>query len=176
MREELFFSPRIPNPNHRQAVEKKFPDKFFYAGWMGPERYALLAGCDYTLLPSRLRCAGQNPLPGNFVHHFSPVCVAVFPLLAPFPVSLHQTGPKHSIGCAASAFPKRQVGTLRPGADGSHAIGHLADCGTHRWSQRHCGGEMCGGMCVCAACWSSGGGRVHRWMCVWGGQYVGDLG
>ena len=36
-----------------QAVEKKFPDKFFYAGWMGPERYALLAACDYTLLPSR---------------------------------------------------------------------------------------------------------------------------
>ena len=22
-------------------------------GWMGPERYALLAGCDFTLLPSR---------------------------------------------------------------------------------------------------------------------------
>ena len=37
----------------RQAVEKKFPEKFFYAGWMGPERYALLAGCDFTLLPSR---------------------------------------------------------------------------------------------------------------------------
>ena len=36
-----------------QAVEKKFPEKFFYAGWMGPERYALLAGCDFTLLPSR---------------------------------------------------------------------------------------------------------------------------
>lgn len=34
-------------------MEKKFPDKFFYAGWMGPERYALLAGCDFTLLPSR---------------------------------------------------------------------------------------------------------------------------
>ena len=25
------------------------------SGWMGPERYALLAGCDYTLLPSRQR-------------------------------------------------------------------------------------------------------------------------
>ena len=36
-----------------QAVEKKYPNKFFYAGWMGPERYALLAACDYTLLPSR---------------------------------------------------------------------------------------------------------------------------
>jgi len=40
-------------PWHLQAVEKKFPEKFFYAGWMGPERYALLAGCDFTLLPSR---------------------------------------------------------------------------------------------------------------------------
>ena len=28
------------------------------SGWMGPERYALLAGCDYTLLPSRHRLAG----------------------------------------------------------------------------------------------------------------------
>ena len=37
-------------------MEKKYPDKFFYAGWMGPERYALLAGCDYTLLPSRCIC------------------------------------------------------------------------------------------------------------------------
>ncbi|CAK9111247.1 unnamed protein product [Durusdinium trenchii] len=41
-----------------KAVEKKFPDKFFYAGWMGPERYALLAGCDYTLLPSRWEPCG----------------------------------------------------------------------------------------------------------------------
>ena len=41
--------PQIP----LKAVEKKYPDKFFYAGWMGPERYSLLAACDYTLLPSR---------------------------------------------------------------------------------------------------------------------------
>jgi len=41
-----------------KAVEKKYPDKFFYAGWMGPERYALLAGCDYTLLPSRWEPCG----------------------------------------------------------------------------------------------------------------------
>jgi len=41
-----------------RAVEKKFPKKFFYAGWMGPERYALLAGCDYTLLPSRWEPCG----------------------------------------------------------------------------------------------------------------------
>merc|ERR1719436_1597622 len=41
-----------------KAVEKKFPSKFFYAGWMGPERYALLAGCDYTMLPSRWEPCG----------------------------------------------------------------------------------------------------------------------
>merc|ERR1719356_485801 len=41
-----------------RAVEKKFPKKFFYAGWMGPERYALLAACDYTLLPSRWEPCG----------------------------------------------------------------------------------------------------------------------
>jgi len=41
-----------------KEVEKKFPSKFFYAGWMGPERYALLAGCDHTLLPSRWEPCG----------------------------------------------------------------------------------------------------------------------
>jgi granule-bound starch synthase len=41
-----------------RAVEKKFPKKFFYAGWMGPERYALLAACDFTLLPSRWEPCG----------------------------------------------------------------------------------------------------------------------
>jgi len=41
-----------------KAVEKKFPGKFFYGGWMGPERYALLAGCDFTLLPSRWEPCG----------------------------------------------------------------------------------------------------------------------
>jgi granule-bound starch synthase len=41
-----------------KAMEKKFPGKFFYAGWMGPERYALLAGCDFTLLPSRWEPCG----------------------------------------------------------------------------------------------------------------------
>jgi granule-bound starch synthase len=41
-----------------RAVEKKFPGKFFYGGWMGPERYALLAACDFTLLPSRWEPCG----------------------------------------------------------------------------------------------------------------------
>merc|ERR1719356_2072780 len=41
-----------------KAVEAKFPSKFFYAGWMGPERYALLAACEYTLLPSRWEPCG----------------------------------------------------------------------------------------------------------------------
>ena len=31
-------------------------------GWMGPERYALLAGCDFTLLPSRLSFAKMSAL------------------------------------------------------------------------------------------------------------------
>jgi len=41
-----------------KAMEKKFPGKFFYGGWMGPERYAMLAGCDFTLLPSRWEPCG----------------------------------------------------------------------------------------------------------------------
>merc|ERR1719317_1212327 len=41
-----------------KAIEAKFPSKFFYAGWMGPERYALVAACDYTLLPSRWEPCG----------------------------------------------------------------------------------------------------------------------
>merc|ERR1719436_2024721 len=41
-----------------KALEKKFPTKLFYAGWMGPERYSLLAACDYTLLPSRWEPCG----------------------------------------------------------------------------------------------------------------------
>jgi len=41
-----------------KTVEKKFPDKFKLAGWMGPERYAALAASDYTLLPSRWEPCG----------------------------------------------------------------------------------------------------------------------
>merc|ERR1712100_789894 len=41
-----------------KAMQKKYPTKFYYAGWMGPERYAALAGSDYTLLPSRWEPCG----------------------------------------------------------------------------------------------------------------------
>lgn len=41
-----------------RALETAFPTKFQYAGWMGPERYALLAACDFTLLPSRWEPCG----------------------------------------------------------------------------------------------------------------------
>jgi len=41
-----------------KSMQKKFPTKFYYAGWMGPERYAALAGSDYTLLPSRWEPCG----------------------------------------------------------------------------------------------------------------------
>jgi len=44
---------------HTRTLEQLFPDKFKYAGWMGPERYALLSACDYTILPSRWEPCGM---------------------------------------------------------------------------------------------------------------------
>ncbi|KAL9138797.1 UDP glucose starch glucosyltransferase [Amphidinium carterae] len=41
-----------------KALAKKFPTKFYLAGWMGPERYALVAGADYMLMPSRWEPCG----------------------------------------------------------------------------------------------------------------------
>merc|ERR1711966_569948 len=36
-----------------KALAKKFPSKIYLAGWCGPERYAMVAGADYNLMPSR---------------------------------------------------------------------------------------------------------------------------
>jgi granule-bound starch synthase len=41
-----------------RAMAKKYPTKFYYGGWMGPERYKLVAASDYTLLPSRWEPCG----------------------------------------------------------------------------------------------------------------------
>ncbi|KAL9138819.1 UDP glucose starch glucosyltransferase [Amphidinium carterae] len=41
-----------------KALAKKFPTKLYLAGWMGPERYALVAGADYMLMPSRWEPCG----------------------------------------------------------------------------------------------------------------------
>lgn len=44
---------------HTRTLEQVFPGKFQYAGWMGAERYALLAACDYVILPSRWEPCGM---------------------------------------------------------------------------------------------------------------------
>eukprot|EP00403_Amphidinium_massartii_P014561 CAMPEP_0178409438 /NCGR_PEP_ID=MMETSP0689_2-20121128/20463_1 /TAXON_ID=160604 /ORGANISM="Amphidinium massartii, Strain CS-259" /LENGTH=750 /DNA_ID=CAMNT_0020030581 /DNA_START=101 /DNA_END=2353 /DNA_ORIENTATION=+ len=41
-----------------KALAKKHPKKLYLAGWMGPERYALVAGADYMLMPSRWEPCG----------------------------------------------------------------------------------------------------------------------
>eukprot|EP00403_Amphidinium_massartii_P009251 CAMPEP_0178409256 /NCGR_PEP_ID=MMETSP0689_2-20121128/20369_1 /TAXON_ID=160604 /ORGANISM="Amphidinium massartii, Strain CS-259" /LENGTH=820 /DNA_ID=CAMNT_0020030393 /DNA_START=44 /DNA_END=2506 /DNA_ORIENTATION=+ len=41
-----------------KALAKKHPKKMYLAGWMGPERYALVAGADYMLMPSRWEPCG----------------------------------------------------------------------------------------------------------------------
>jgi len=41
-----------------KTLQKQHPGKIYYAGWMGPERYALLAGSDYVLMFSRWEPCG----------------------------------------------------------------------------------------------------------------------
>jgi len=41
-----------------KALAKAHPDKFIFEGWMGPERYGLLTGCDYTFFFSRWEPCG----------------------------------------------------------------------------------------------------------------------
>jgi granule-bound starch synthase len=41
-----------------KALAKQFPSKVRYEGWMGPERYAVIGACDYTLFPSRWEPCG----------------------------------------------------------------------------------------------------------------------
>jgi granule-bound starch synthase len=41
-----------------KALAKSHPDKVNFAGWMGPERYAVLTACDYTFFFSRWEPCG----------------------------------------------------------------------------------------------------------------------
>merc|ERR1712176_1489361 len=41
-----------------KSLAKKHPDKLHIAGWCGPERYAIVAGADYNLMPSRWEPCG----------------------------------------------------------------------------------------------------------------------
>jgi len=41
-----------------KALAKKHPGKIYVAGWCGPERYAIVAGADYNLMPSRWEPCG----------------------------------------------------------------------------------------------------------------------
>eukprot|EP00746_Dinoflagellata_sp_MGD_P159496 gnl/MRDRNA2_/MRDRNA2_86714_c0_seq6.p1 gnl/MRDRNA2_/MRDRNA2_86714_c0~~gnl/MRDRNA2_/MRDRNA2_86714_c0_seq6.p1 ORF type:complete len:198 (-),score=56.65 gnl/MRDRNA2_/MRDRNA2_86714_c0_seq6:120-713(-) len=41
-----------------KALAKAFPSKVVFEGWMGPERYAVLTGCDYTFFFSRWEPCG----------------------------------------------------------------------------------------------------------------------
>merc|ERR1711972_948041 len=41
-----------------KALANKFPEKVYVAGWCGPERYAMVAGADFNLMPSRWEPCG----------------------------------------------------------------------------------------------------------------------
>jgi glycogen synthase len=41
-----------------KTLAKKYPSKLAYEGWMGPERYAALTACDYTIFFSRWEPCG----------------------------------------------------------------------------------------------------------------------
>eukprot|EP00930_Biecheleria_cincta_P013573 TRINITY_DN1202_c2_g2_i1.p1 TRINITY_DN1202_c2_g2~~TRINITY_DN1202_c2_g2_i1.p1 ORF type:complete len:565 (+),score=96.75 TRINITY_DN1202_c2_g2_i1:199-1695(+) len=60
---------------HTKTLAQVFPGKFHYAGWMGPERYSLLAACDYTILPSRWEPCGLVQMEA--------MCVGTCPIVAP---------------------------------------------------------------------------------------------
>jgi len=60
---------------HTRTLAQVFPGKFHYAGWMGPERYALLAACDFTILPSRWEPCGLVQMEA--------MCVGTCPIVAP---------------------------------------------------------------------------------------------
>ena len=47
-----------------KTLAKKFPNKIYLAGWCGPERYAMVAGADYNLMPSRWEPCGLAQLEG----------------------------------------------------------------------------------------------------------------